>query len=137
MSRANKWRMVASAIVLISLSPASASAQRNYTDTTGTNIWNNTAPLIRGNGIDPELVARVNRLNQEAQEVYTACNVAIAEIEQQGDPKPRRFARKPAPPPPLPQACGRLEELRSEAETLRQTLTELQKAGGNAARRTW
>lgn len=114
-----------------------AIARPNTTDITGTNIWNNTAPLFKGNGIDPAVVERVNRVNREAQEAFTACDSAISEAEQQSAPKPRRFARRPAPTPPVPQACVRLEELRAEAETLRATLAEIQKTGGNPSTRTW
>lgn len=126
------------AIVLagICITPAQAE-QRNYTDITGTNIWNNTSPQFKGSGIDPELIARANRLNQEAQAAFDACNSAIVEAEQQTSSGPRRYARKPAPTPPVPQACQRLEELRTEVETLRTTLADLQKSGGNPSLRTW
>lgn len=125
------------AIVLVGMTLAPARAERNYTDISGTNIWNNTSPQFKGSGIDPELVARANRLNQEAQTAYTECNNAVAAAEQQPMPTPRRYARKPTPTPPVPQACQRLEELRSEVENLRATLADVQKSGGDASRRTW
>ncbi|MBZ8182007.1 MAG: hypothetical protein SAL07_22005 [Oscillatoria sp. PMC 1051.18] len=117
-------------MVAVSLTVSPAKADGSYSDITGTNIWNNTAPIFEGSegGIDPDLVARVERLNEESAAAFQACNAAIAQVEQQLPPSgPRRFARQPQPgqSPGVPVACQRLNELRVEVENVRLELQEL------------
>lgn len=68
-----------------------ANAEPNLSDITGTNIWNNTAPIFRGNGkLDPEIVNEARRLSQELDDAAArCCNTAAAPV------LPRRFARQP------------------------------------------
>ncbi|MBL1177924.1 hypothetical protein [Pantanalinema sp. GBBB05] len=126
------------AIATVSLLATSARADRPYTDITGTNYWNNVAPLYDGVPIDPDIIARTTQLNQDAETAFAACNDAIAQFEQQNPAvTPRRFARQPLPAPPTPEACVRLEELRTQAETLRATLADLERSRPNPALRSW
>ncbi|MEC4983678.1 MAG: hypothetical protein SAJ37_14960 [Oscillatoria sp. PMC 1068.18] len=118
------------AMVGVGLTVDPAKADGSYSDITGTNIWNNTVPRFEGseNGIDPDLVARVERLNEESAAAFQACNAAIAQIEQQLPPSgARRFARRanPGQSAGVPVACQRLNELRTEVENVRLELQDL------------
>lgn len=120
---------------MLAVAPAHA---RSYADITGTNIWNSTAPVLEGDSpLDPELITRIRQINQDADTAYRACTDAIAQAEQATSPTPRRYARQPAPAPPVPEACQRLETLRTEAETLRATVQQIQTSRSNPAYRTW
>ncbi|MBW4521421.1 MAG: hypothetical protein KME16_17205 [Scytolyngbya sp. HA4215-MV1] len=128
---------IATVILVEGLMIVPARADRSYGDITGTNTWNNNAPGYHDNfKLDPALVERVSQINREADVAYRDCETAIAQIEQAPEP-PRRFARQPPQPPAIPAACVRLEELRSEAETLRATLDQLAKSRPNPNLRTW
>lgn len=128
-------RVVGLSIVAGGLTVAPASAN-SYTDITGTNIWNNTAPILdTGEKQDPELIKNVTRLNQESETAFNACNAAIAQAEQNASP--RRFTRLPQTPPPVPEACRRLETLRAEVENLRISLQQKDASRSNRAFRTW
>ncbi|MBD1902552.1 hypothetical protein NDI44_24045 [Trichocoleus sp. DQ-A3] len=113
---------------------APARADRSYSDITGTNIWNNTAPVFdTDDKLDPELTANITRLNQESEAAFQACGAALTEQT----PTTRRFTRQPQTPPPVPQACQRLEELRTEVENLRTTLQQQDLSRANSGLRTW
>jgi hypothetical protein len=123
-------------LVVVGL-PTSAKAESNFADITGTNFWNNVAPGFYDDyKLDPELVARINRINSEGEAAYQSCNAAIAQLEQ-AVPETRRFARRPAPPPAVPVACQQLESLRAEAASLRTTLEEIARARPRPETRTW
>lgn len=115
-----------------------ARADRSYSDITGPNIWNNTAPIFDTNAkFDPNLMERVTQINQEAEQAYNACNAAIAQAEQNA-PTTRRFARRPSTETAeVPVACQQLEQLRAEADTLRSTLEEAQRSRTTSAYGTW
>lgn len=125
-------------IVTAGLIAAPASADRSYSDITGTNIWNNTAPIFETDTeLDPDLIDRVTRVNRDSEQAFDACNAAIAQAEQ-NVPRERRFARRPATETAgLPVACRQLEELRTEAENLRVTLEEVDRSRSNPAFLTW
>lgn len=114
--------------------PANA---QSFSDITGTNIWNNVAPVFETDSeLDAELIENVTRLNQESAAAYTACNEAIAAAEQ--NPTTRRFARQPSTQTAaVPAACNQLETLRTEVESLRSRLTQAASSTANPALRAW
>jgi len=85
--------MVGVALVGGGLWAGSAQAQvNNQSDTSGTNVFNNTAPRFPSRpGINPDTLATANRLSQELTEARNAYNT----IEQEATRAPRRFARGP------------------------------------------
>lgn len=127
-----------SAMVASILTAMPARADRSYSDITGTNIWNNTAPLFETNGgLDPALLERVQQLNQESADAFQTCNAAIAQLEQNAADV-RRYAREPDTQMlPVPVACQQLEQLRTEAEALRVTLQDATRSQSNPALLGW
>lgn len=125
-------------IVTAGLIATPARADRSYSDITGTNIWNNTAPVFdTDTKLDPDLIDRITRVNRDSEQAFDACNAAISQGEQ-NVPTIRRFARRPATETgAVPVACQQLEELRTEAENLRVTLEEVQRSRSNPAFLTW
>lgn len=115
-----------------------AQADPSYSDITGTNIWNNTAPIFdTDGGLDPVLLKRVEQLNQESANAFQACNAAIAQLEQ-NVPEVRRYARQPNTQTlAVPVACQQLEELRQESETLQVTLQDAARSRSNPALLAW
>ncbi|HBB33421.1 MAG TPA: hypothetical protein DDZ80_18010 [Cyanobacteria bacterium UBA8803] len=139
MRRVHHWSwMVGLSIATISLTTAAAKADSSFSDITGTNIWNNTAPVFETDGtLDPDFIARVNQLNQEAEQAFQSCNAAIAQAEQ-NVPTTRRYARQPGSDTvAVPVACRQLEELRAEAESLRAIVEEATSSRSNPAFLTW
>lgn len=130
--------VVGLSVVAGGLFAAPTRAESSFSDITGTNIWNNTAPIFESEDrLDPELVERVRLLNQRSEEAFNACNAAIAQAEQ-GAPTTRRFARRPGTESAaVPVACRQLEQLRAEAENLRTTLNREAQARANPAFGTW
>lgn len=130
--------IVGLSLVTGGLIAAPASADRSYSDITGTQIWNNHAPVFETDTtFDPDLVDRVTQLNREAEQAFDACNAAIGQAEQ-NVPTERRFARRPSSETAqLPAACRQLEELRAEAENLRVTLQEAERSTSSSAYATW
>ena len=126
------------ALLLLSAIAATPARANSYSDITGTNIWNNVAPLLEDDRLDGDLRDRVEALNAEAQTVYSQCEAAI--LAAQPDPDaPRRYSREPVniPPPPVPQSCRQLEQLRQEAIALRREVEELERIAAQSALRTW
>jgi hypothetical protein len=115
-----------------------AKAESSYSDITGTNIWNNTAPIFDTDSkFDPRLIENITRINQESEAAFNACNAAIAQAEQ-NVPTNRRFARQPSTQTAaVPAACRQLEQLRAEAENLRTTLQEAERSRADSAFLTW
>lgn len=113
-------------------------AESSFSDITGTNIWNNTAPIFDGgSSLDPTLIDNVTRINRESEAAFNACNDAIAQAEQ-NSPTTRRFARQPSTETAaVPAACRQLEALRTEADNLRAALQEAERSSSNAAFGTW
>jgi hypothetical protein len=113
-------------------------AAEGFPDISGTNVWNSTAPIFRqrGGGIDPALVERARRLNQEADQAFRACDAAVLAAQPTGGP--RQFLRNPQDTTAeFPEACQRLNQLREEAVSLRRQLEAAGRSGGNAGFRTW
>jgi hypothetical protein len=119
----------------ISAAPASADS---YSDITGTNIWNNTAPIFETDTELPDgLIANITRVNRESEQAFDACNNAIAQAEQ-NTPTIRRYARQPGTETAaLPAACRQLEALRAEADNLRRTVEDVERSRSNPALLTW
>lgn len=130
--------IVAGGLIATSAQAKPAGSQSSYSDITGTNIWNNVAPIFEGGGkVDPELLGRITRINQESETAFNACNAAIAQLEQNA-PSTRRFARRPSQQTAeVPVACRQLEQLRAEAENLRRTVQEAERSRSNSAFLTW
>lgn len=119
---------------------APAKADGSFPDISGTNVWNSTAPIFDRGGtrIDPQLVERARRLNEEADQAYKACDAAVLAAQQGGTRGPRQFLRNPEnAEAEFPTACQRLNELRQEAVSLRSQLDAAAKSGGNPGFRTW
>ncbi len=63
----------------------------NQSDITGTNIWNNTAPIFdEGGELAPEILDQARRLDQALEEASDQCYNA-----RESTTTPRRFARNP------------------------------------------
>ena len=120
---------------VMSAVPASADS---YSDITGTNIWNNTAPIFETDTELPDgLIANITRVNRESEQAFDACNNAIAQAEQT-TPTIRRYARQPgSETAALPAACRQLESIRAEADNLRRTVEEVERSRSNPALLTW
>lgn len=119
---------------------APAKADGSFPDISGTNVWNSTAPIFdRGGGrLDPQLVERARRLNEEADQAFKACDAAVLAAGQGGTRGPRQFLRNPEnAEAEFPVACQRLNELRQEAVSLRSQLDAAAQSGGNPEFRTW
>lgn len=130
--------VVGLSIVAGALSAVPARADRSYSDITGTNIWNNTAPIFdNGTKLDPKLVEEATRINRESEAAFNACNDAIAQASQTA-PTTRRFARQPSTQTAeVPTACRQLEQLRTQADNLRTTLDQASRSRSNSAFNTW
>ncbi len=73
--------------------PASAQQAPNQSDITGTNIWNNTAPIFRNDGkLSPEILNNADRLSENLGDAGNRCCNAPPPTG------PRRFARGSADP---------------------------------------
>ena len=94
--------------------PASAQVAPNQSDITGTNIWNNTAPIFDGGGrLDPEILENSRRLSRELEDASALCCNASAPTG------PRRIVRG-APDPNeicIDPNCVRLNSLVDETKT--------------------
>jgi hypothetical protein len=130
--------VVGLSVIAGALMATSARAESSYSDITGTNIWNNTAPIFdTDTKLDPTLIENVTRVNRESEAAFRACNAAVDRAEQTV-PTNRRFARQPsAQTAEVPAACRQLEQLRAEAESLRRTLQDAERATSNSAFLTW
>ncbi|MGB3693028.1 MAG: hypothetical protein WA865_21400 [Spirulinaceae cyanobacterium] len=114
----------------------SAQAQ-SYSDITGTNIWNNVAPISGdGSQLDPQLAERIDRLNRESAEAYQECNAAIT-LAEQNTPSTRRYSRQPNNNVAVPIACRQLETLRVEMDDLRFALANQSELTANTDFSTW
>lgn len=92
-----KWigLVIGTSLVGSGLLTLSASAQQapNQSDITGTNIWNNTAPIFENGGKpNPEILNNAQRLSQELEEASSRCCNTPTPVN------PRRFARSPGNP---------------------------------------
>jgi hypothetical protein len=100
--------------------PGPRGDNRSYSNITGTNIWNSTAPILdRTVPVDPALITRIEQFNQTSQAKYKECLDAIAAAEQNAPTVPPRQYLRRDPRVPYPQACVDLDNLRTEADTLK------------------
>lgn len=118
--------------------PGPRGDNRSYSNITGTNIWNSTAPIIDDDfPIDPALITRVRELNANATTKYQECIAAIGAAEQNVPTIPPRQYLRRDPRVPYPQACNDLETLRSEADSLRGEIKKIQEEAANRSTATW
>lgn len=139
----NKSLVMAAGLSLITAVLGATQANANsYSDITGTNIWNNTAPIFDTDSkLDPNLIESITRVNRDSETALRACNEAIAQIEQNRRPSIRQFLRDSsnvtAATPETPTACRQLEQLRTQADSLRRTVQDVERTRGNSAFGTW
>lgn len=131
------WVAIGTSLVSTGLlsDPAHAGnrAAGNQSDITGTNIWNNTAPIFRGNGkLKPEILDQAQRLDRQLQEASeNCCNVAVPT-------GPRRFARQPSNQVCESPNCVPLSNLVKETKDFLNDVNRMQADRRNASRnRTW
>lgn len=138
-----KSLIMAAGLSLVTAVLGATQANANsYSDITGTNIWNNTAPIFDTNSkLDPNLLESITRINRDSETALRACNEAISQIEQNRRPSIRQFLRDSSnvsvPAPETPTACRQLEQLRTQADSLRRTVQDAERARGNSAFGTW
>lgn len=142
MLQINKSFVLVAGLVAAGVLSASKANANSYSDITGTNIWNNTAPIFdTDTKLDPALIENITRVNRDSETALRACNDAIAQIEQNRRPGIRSFLRDSsnvtAAAPETPTACRQLEQLRTQADSLRRTVQEVERARGNSAFGTW
>ncbi|HEY9796254.1 MAG TPA: hypothetical protein V6D30_11495 [Leptolyngbyaceae cyanobacterium] len=133
-----KWIgwLIGTSLVSSGLSTLPASAvPPNQSDITGTNIWNNTAPIFENGGeLSPEILNNARRLSQELEDASAGCCNASAPVE------PRRFARRPGNPNEvcLSPDCQRLDSLVEETRVFLDDVNRSQAQQVRANRnRTW
>jgi len=99
------------------VSTAAATAlPSNLSDNTGTNVWNNTAPIFAPDRlVDPEIISTARQFSQSLDDAYRAC-VASANAAANA---PRRFARGTEAPNVVCNSpeCQRLNSLINESRT--------------------
>lgn len=102
----------------------------NQSDTSGTNVFNNTAPRFRTPaGLDPELVNRASQISQELTDAQNAYNAA----EQAAAQTVRRYAVRPTEPcvnPVLDRLNRAVEQARTFLAGLDQNQLDQLKATG-------
>ncbi len=120
----------------ISTAPAvHAQAAPNQSDTSGTNVFNNTAPRFGPRpGANADLIRTATRLSQELTDAQNAYNQA----EQAATQSVRRFARGPGQPCVNP-ALARLNQAIQQAQTFVQQLDsqELQRLRATPGLKIW
>lgn len=112
----------------------SANAQPpNQSDITGTNIWNNTAPIFDQDGkLDPAILENARRLDQALEESTDACCNQVKPVE------PRRFSRQPGSANPACGDCLELNSLVQETEIFLDEVKQIQTEQVNVNRnRLW
>lgn len=107
----------------------------NQSDITGTNIWNNTAPIFENGAIlSPEILNNARRLSQELGDTSARCYNASVPAG------PRRFARNPRNPNEvcISPDCEQLNSLVEESKTFLNEVNRFQVEQQRANRnRTW
>lgn len=114
--------------------PTSANAQPpNQSDITGTNIWNNTAPIFDQDGkLDPGILENARRLDQALEEAADACCNQVKPVA------PRRFSRQPGSGNPACVDCLELNRLVQETEIFLDEVKQIQTEQVNTNRnRLW
>lgn len=124
--------LVSSGLIAV---PVSAQPPNN-SDITGTNVWNNTAPIFEGDGkLDPEILNNARRLDQALERASEkCCNTAAPEPVG-----PRRYARNPGNNEVcVNPECQRLSGLVEETQVfLNDVNRQVEEVRTNSASRTW
>ncbi len=114
--------------------PVGAQQAPNQSDITGTNIWNNTAPIFDDGGkLDPAILDNARRLSGELERSSDLCCNAAPPAG------PRRFARGPADPnevcisPACEELNGLVEETKTFLTDVNRSQTEQVSANRNRA----
>lgn len=112
--KCSSWAIAITIVMgAITVAPAIA-IPPNQSDTSGTNIFDNSTPYIPGGvGIDPKILETAKRFSKEIDDAYAACAASNAAVRG-----PRRFARGPVNPKEvcLTAECARLNRLVEEAK---------------------
>ena len=124
--------LVSSGLIAV---PVSAQPPNN-SDITGTNVWNNTAPIFEGDGeLDPEILNNARRLDQALERASeNCCNAAAPEPVG-----PRRYARNPGNNEVcVNPECQRLSSLVEETQVfLKDVNRQVEEVRTNSVSRTW
>ncbi|MEC4806173.1 MAG: hypothetical protein SAJ12_08900 [Jaaginema sp. PMC 1079.18] len=135
----NKFISFGMAIALLSLFPLKSKAQ-SFADVTGGNVWNNYAPVLGIDDLDPDLLARIAAVNRDGPVAYQACDRALVALQQNSDVT-RRYARPDSPnrlpAPAVPQACLQYSQIMGEADSLRRIVADIERSRLNPAFATW
>lgn len=132
-----KWfgLLIGTSLVSWGLLALPAKADLTQSDITGTNIWNNTAPIFKNEGkLNPEVVNNARRLSQELDKASKSC------CDDSTPVGPRRFSRGPGNPNQecVNSDCQQLSSVVQESNTFLNEVnryqTELQRTSKN---RTW
>lgn len=133
-----KWIawVIGTSLVSSGLLTLPANAQPpNQSDITGTNIWNNTAPIFESEGkLKPEILNNARRLSQELDNASDSCCNAPPPVG------PRRFARGPADPNEvcISPGCQQLNSVVSETKEFLNEVNRSQAEQGKVSRnRAW
>ncbi|MGL5197114.1 MAG: hypothetical protein ACRC8Y_26290 [Chroococcales cyanobacterium] len=87
-----KGAIAASTVATVFWIVSALAVPPQQSDNTGTNTWNNTAPIFDiDSQLDPQTLIQAQDLYQALQEAYSAC---VASVER-ADNLPRRFSRRP------------------------------------------
>ena len=105
----------------------------NQSDITGTNVWNNTAPIFEGGGeIDPEILAKARSLDRALTEAASLC------CHTSVPTGPRRFARSPGNQNQVctNPACVKLDSLMEESRVFLEEVkrNQMEEASGSRNR---
>ena len=113
----------------------SAHAIPNQSDITGTNIWNSTSPIFRGDGkLDAEIIEQARQLDQELTEASQLCCYTTISAPM----GPRRFARRPSERVCSTPTCERLDDVVRESRAFLAEVNETRLEQKTASRnRAW
>lgn len=121
------WILGTASIALlseISMAAPAIAQTPNQSDTSGINVFNNTAPRFAPSpGLNADVISTASRISQELTAAQNAYNAA----EQAAGQSVRRFARRQTPECVNP-ALGRLNQAVSEARAFVEQLDDDQLA---------
>lgn len=87
-----KGAIAASTVATVFWIVSALAVPPQQSDSTGTNSWNNTAPIFEiESQLDPQTLIQAQELYQALQEAYSSCVVSVERAEN----LPRRFSRRP------------------------------------------
>lgn len=110
----------------------------NQSDTTGTNIWNNTVPVFGGDStINPEISNTAIQISKDLETSYAAC----LDSKKVAAAAPRRFAIGPnnSQEPCITQECEQLTSLvvKARAFLSGQGSTQVEQLRASRTLRVW